>query len=100
MCNQLGLATAPDALMPPPTPRPGSRAALEEDTPRARAAGATVLESSLLNLLVEARLGGDPGNLPQVPSPWLPQRWPRQVPGAWAVGNRLTLCARKLWIGQ
>lgn len=86
--------------MPPPTPRPGSKTALEEDTPRARAAGTTVLESSLLNLLVEARLGGDPGNLPQVPSPWLPQRWLRQVPGAWAVGNRLTLCARKLWMGQ
>lgn len=88
-CHQLGLAPTPGALMPPSLPRPpwpGSRITWKSTVPRARASGTPVLESSLLNLLVEAHLGGDPGNLPQVPSPWLPPRWLREVPGAWAVG--------------
>lgn len=88
-CHQLGLAPTPGALMPPSLPRPpwpGSRITWKSTVPRARASGTPVLESSLLNLLVEAHLGGDPGNLPQVPSPRLPPRWLREVPGAWAVG--------------
>lgn len=58
-------------------PYPLAKITLEECTPRAWASGTTVQESSLPNLLVEARLRGGPGNLPQVPSPWL------LAPGLW-----------------
>lgn len=73
-------------------PWPGSKIALEESVPRVRASGTTAQESSWLDLLVEARLKGDPGNLRRVLRPRLPQRWLREVPGAWAVGS-----TRKLW---
>lgn len=72
MCHQLGLVPAPDTLMPtllPPPHQPGSKIALEEYVPRVQDAGTAGLESSLLNLLVEACLRGDPGNPPQGAEP-------------------------------
>lgn len=54
--------SSPGCLCASLIPWPGSKITLEEYMPRARASG-TIQESSLLNLLVEARLKGDPGNL-------------------------------------
>lgn len=86
--------------MPPSHTWPGSRLALGEYASRRWASGSTVQGCSLLNLLVEARLKGDPGNLSQALRPRLPCRWMQEVPGVWAVGGLSAFCTTQLWTGQ
>lgn len=91
--------SSPGCLCASLIPWPDSKISLEEYIPQARASG-TIQDSSLLNLLVEAHLERDPGNLSGVET-----RVSTQMAegGAWSPGcgeHTDPLCTRKLWTGR